>query len=135
MNTPSFQEDHVSQVPALQLLQNLGYTYLRPQEVFLERKGKLGNVLLENILAAQLRRLNRIKYRGNDLPFSDANIEAAIAAGELRADVEPSAMAFRLNALGMAANWQRQLLGDPSGIEHLRSGWREELDRQTALAD
>ena len=46
MNTPSFQEDHVSQVPALQLLQNLGYTYLRPQEVFLERKGKLGNVLL-----------------------------------------------------------------------------------------
>jgi hypothetical protein len=31
--TPSFQEDHISQVPALQLLQNLGYTYLRPQEV------------------------------------------------------------------------------------------------------
>jgi hypothetical protein len=25
MNTPSFQEDHISQVPALQLLQNLGY--------------------------------------------------------------------------------------------------------------
>ena len=48
---PSFQEDHVSQVPALQLLQNLGYTYLRPQEAFLERKGKLGNVLLEDILS------------------------------------------------------------------------------------
>jgi hypothetical protein len=36
MNTPSFQEDHISQVPALQLLQNLGYTYLRPQEVTLQ---------------------------------------------------------------------------------------------------
>ena len=33
MNTPSFQEDHISQLPALQLLQNLGYTYLRLQEV------------------------------------------------------------------------------------------------------
>jgi AcrR family transcriptional regulator len=59
-----------------------------------------------------------------------SNIEAAITADELRAGVEPAAMAFRLNALGMAANWQRQLLNDPSGIEHARAGWRAELDRQ-----
>src|SRR6266446_5090816 len=78
--TPSFQEDHASQVPALQLLQNLGFTYLRPQEAFLERKGKLGNVLLEGILAEQLRRLNRIKYRGQEYPFSEANIQAATQA-------------------------------------------------------
>ena len=32
MNTPSFQEDHISQVPALQLLQNLGWRYLTPAE-------------------------------------------------------------------------------------------------------
>lgn len=57
------------------------------------------------------------------------NIEAAITANELRADVDPSAMAFRLNALGMAANWQRQLLSDPAGIEHARCGWRAELAR------
>jgi AcrR family transcriptional regulator len=57
-----------------------------------------------------------------------ANIEAAITAGELCADVDPSAIAFRLNALGMAANWQRQLLDDPSGIEHARAAWRAELD-------
>ena len=80
MNTPSFQEDHVSQVPALQLLQNLGYTYLRPQEVFLERKGKLGTVLLESVLAAQLRRLNHINYRGKQYEFTEANIQAAIQA-------------------------------------------------------
>ncbi|MEI8341326.1 MAG: type I restriction endonuclease, partial [Verrucomicrobiota bacterium] len=80
MNTPSFQEDHVSQVPALQLLQNLGYTYLRPQEAFLERKGRLGNVLLEGILADQLRRLNRINYRGRQYPFSESAIQAAIQA-------------------------------------------------------
>ncbi|MGA8744288.1 MAG: TetR/AcrR family transcriptional regulator [Solirubrobacterales bacterium] len=58
-----------------------------------------------------------------------ANILAAVAAGELAPDLDPGAMAFRLNALGMAANWQRQLLKDPSGIEHARAGWRAELDR------
>jgi AcrR family transcriptional regulator len=58
-----------------------------------------------------------------------ANIEAAVTAGELHAGLDPAAVAFRLNALGMAANWQRQLLNDPSGIEQARSGWRAELDR------
>ena len=70
--TPSFQEDHISQVPALQLLQQLGYTYLRPQEVYLERKGKLSNVLLESILAEQLRRLNKVRYRGKEQEFTEA---------------------------------------------------------------
>jgi AcrR family transcriptional regulator len=59
-----------------------------------------------------------------------ANIEAAMTANDLRAEVDVGAMAFRLNALGMAANWQRQLLNDPSGVEHARAGWRAELDRQ-----
>jgi AcrR family transcriptional regulator len=57
-----------------------------------------------------------------------ANVKAAMAAGELRADVDPAAMAFRLNALGMAANWQRQLLKDNAGIEHARAAWQAELD-------
>ncbi len=56
-----------------------------------------------------------------------ANIDAAITAGDLSPDVDPAAMAFRLNALGMAANWQRQLLEDPSGIEHARASWQAEL--------
>ena len=57
-----------------------------------------------------------------------ANIEAAVTTGERSIDVSPEAMAFRLNALGMAANWQRQLLDDRAGIEHARAGWRVELD-------
>jgi type I restriction enzyme R subunit len=76
--TPSFLEDHISQIPALQLLQNMGYVYLRPQEVFLERKGKLSNLLLEDVLEKQLRRLNRIRFKGNEHEFSDTNIKAAI---------------------------------------------------------
>jgi AcrR family transcriptional regulator len=58
-----------------------------------------------------------------------ANIEAAVSAGELAAEFDPAGLAFRLNALGMAANWQRQLLGDSSGIDHARSAWRAELER------
>jgi hypothetical protein len=66
------------------------------------------------------------------LAVLSANIEAAITGGELRADVDPAAMAFRLNALGMAANWQRQLLNDATGIEHARFAWRAELASQKA---
>jgi AcrR family transcriptional regulator len=56
-----------------------------------------------------------------------ANVKAAITAGELRPNVDAEAKAFRLNALGMAANWQRQLLHDSSGIEHARAAWKAEL--------
>src|SRR6266498_1074966 len=75
---PSLLEDHVSQIPALQLLQNLGYVYLRREEVHLERGGKLSNALLEGVMEKQLRRLNRINFKGADHEFSDANIHAAI---------------------------------------------------------
>jgi AcrR family transcriptional regulator len=58
-----------------------------------------------------------------------ASIEVARSAGDLPAHLDVAALAFRLNALGMAANWQRQLLDDPSGIEYARAAWRTELDR------
>jgi AcrR family transcriptional regulator len=58
-----------------------------------------------------------------------ANIEAAIAADELTGEIDSNALAFRLNALGMAANWQQQLLDDPAGIEQARAAWRAELTR------
>jgi AcrR family transcriptional regulator len=64
-----------------------------------------------------------------------ANVGTAIAAGELRADVDPRAMAFRLNALGMAANWQYQLLQDASGIEHACAAWHAELDTHAPSSD
>jgi type I restriction enzyme, R subunit len=78
IETASFLEDHISQIPALQLLQNVGYTYLRPAEVYLERKGRLSDVLLEGILEKQLRGINRIRYKGTEHEFSDENIKGAI---------------------------------------------------------
>ncbi|MEI6376156.1 MAG: HsdR family type I site-specific deoxyribonuclease [bacterium] len=78
--TPSFQEAHISQIPALRTLQQLGYTYLSPEEVAVERKGKMGRVLLVETLAQQLRRLNKISFKGREVPFSEENIAKAIEA-------------------------------------------------------
>lgn len=80
MQTPSFIEDHISQIPALQLLQNLGYTYLTPNEVLKERQDKLSNVILEDILEQQLLKFNKIQFKGKIYPFSPASIRGAIDA-------------------------------------------------------
>lgn len=80
MQTPSFIEDHISQIPALQLLQNLGYTYLTPEEVLKERQDKLSSVILEDILEQQLLKINNIQFKGKIYPFSPASIRGAIDA-------------------------------------------------------
>ena len=80
MNTPSFQESHISQIPAIRLLQQLGYSYLSSEEVYAERRAKLRYVLLESVLAKQLKRLNMISFKGQSIPFSDENIYKAIEA-------------------------------------------------------
>ncbi|MEX2115294.1 MAG: HsdR family type I site-specific deoxyribonuclease [Bacteroidota bacterium] len=80
METPSFREDHISQIPALQLLQNLGYQYLDPDEALKLRYGKTTNVLLEGVLRKQLEKINSIQYKGNAFGFSPQNIQAGIEA-------------------------------------------------------
>src|SRR5438309_10393176 len=80
--TPLWQEDHISQVPALQLLQNLGWTYLTPAEALKLRGGKESRVLLTGVLAPKLRELNRIRFKGEEHPFSEGNIATAIQALE-----------------------------------------------------
>ncbi len=78
MTTPHSTEKYFSQIPALQLLISLGYTYLPPSRALAMRDGKTSNVLLENILREQLAKLNRIHYKGKDYLFSEANIQEAI---------------------------------------------------------
>jgi len=80
MDTPSFQEDLISQLPALELLQKLGYAYVTPNEAIAARGGRLANVVLERILADQLRRQNVIRFKGREHPFSEGNILAAVQA-------------------------------------------------------
>lgn len=81
MDTPSFKEDHISQIPALQLLQKLGYTYLSQDEALELRGNKTTNVILEKVLRAQLKEINSIKISSSKTSlFTDANIEAGILA-------------------------------------------------------
>jgi type I restriction enzyme R subunit len=135
-DTPSLQEDHISQVPALQLLQNLGYTYLRPQEVYLERKGKLSNVVLETILAQQLRRLNRISYRARRHEFSEANIQAAIQAlKEIPFDglVRTSEVIYDLLSLGKSL--EQNVEGDTKSFNLQYIDWRNPANNVFHVAE
>ncbi len=77
----SFKEDPISQIPAVMLLEKLGYTYLTPAEVLALRGGDTANVLLEPILREQLPKINRIKINSEQTAaFSQENIENGIEA-------------------------------------------------------
>ena len=78
MDSFQFDEKAISQIPALQVLVNLGFEYLSPDEALAARGGRSGNVLLEEVLRAQLKNLNRIQYKGASWLFSEENIQSAI---------------------------------------------------------
>ena len=78
MPTFPFSEKHLSQIPALQQLMNMGYRYLPPEKAMVERGGRAANVLLESILRDQLKKINRIRYKGKVYLFSEENIQSAI---------------------------------------------------------
>ena len=80
MNTPSFKEDHISQIPALQILQKMKYHYLTQDEALQLRNSKTSAVLLEDVLSEQLGKINKIQYKGRVIPFSENNIAAGIQA-------------------------------------------------------
>ncbi len=81
METPSFKEDHISQIPALQMLQKLGYQYLTPVEALQFRGDKSTQVILEDVLRKQLKEINSIKIGSKrEERFTSGNIEMGIRA-------------------------------------------------------
>ena len=80
MAVAHFLEDYSSLLPALHLLQKLGFQYLTPSEALALRGGKNSRVVLESVLAQQLRTINRITFKGQSYAFHDANIDKAIEA-------------------------------------------------------
>jgi type I restriction enzyme R subunit len=79
-STPAFTEDTLSQLPALHLLQKLGWTLLTPTEALKLRGGRKGEVLLRPILERQLNEINRFEYRGKIHQFDRSAIEEGIRA-------------------------------------------------------
>ena len=62
---PSYLEKVQSQLPALQLLMQLGWQYLTPEETVELRSGRLGSAILELILADHIRSNCRYEFKGN----------------------------------------------------------------------
>jgi len=73
-----FKEDLSSQIPALRMLINMGYTYLTPEDALELRGGSTSKVVLEPILKEQLKKMNSINFKGNEYDFSDGNIQKAV---------------------------------------------------------
>ena len=73
-----FHEKLISQIPALQLLMNLGWQYLTPVEALALRGGSERNLVLEGILLPWLAAHNAVETRGQRLPFSEGNLREAL---------------------------------------------------------
>src|SRR5262249_39836038 len=73
-------EKHLSQIPALHLLQTMTpkWVMLSKLDVDRERRGKLSNVLLEDILRTQLMQINTVEHHGRQYSFSEAGIQTAM---------------------------------------------------------
>src|SRR5215212_3414590 len=78
--SPSTTEDATSQIPALDLLRQLGWEYLSPDEVDRWRGGRKSEVVLTGILRDRLTRLNGFEYRGRKQTITEGGIQDAINA-------------------------------------------------------
>lgn len=67
-----------SQLPAVQLLAALGYAPLSPAEALALRGGRRRNAVLEDVLAAQIIKLNTFEFRGRRYPLDPADAQDAI---------------------------------------------------------
>jgi type I restriction enzyme R subunit len=79
-HTPPFTEDTVSQLPALHLLQKLGWQLLTPGEALALRGGKKGDVIFRSVLERQLSVINEFEYRGQRYRFDRSAIEEGVRA-------------------------------------------------------
>lgn len=126
MSTPSYIEDHISQIPALQLLMKMGYKYVSPDEALQMRGERTGTVLLEPILREQLQKINSIEYKGKTFEFSDANISLAIS--ELRdlpvQDGYISANEAFYDLITLGRSFEQNILNDKKSFSFNYIDWK-----------
>ena len=75
--TPTFLEDHISQIPALLFLQKIGYSYLTPDQA-IDFRDSNRNVILDQVLVEQLKKLNHFTYRDQPHTFSEQTFQLAL---------------------------------------------------------
>ncbi len=74
----NFDEARQGQLPAVELLINMGYTYLPCSEVQKLRGGDDGKFILRDIAFAALKEINSYEHKGQQHKFADKNIYDAI---------------------------------------------------------
>jgi type I restriction enzyme, R subunit len=125
-----------SQIPALALLQNIGYTYITPAEALAYRKGKRSKVVLEDILTAQLHNLNQIEHRGKAHPFSDANIQTAVAAiSQFPYDALYTTSAQIYDLLGLGKSLEQTIDGDKKSHQLKYIDWENPANNVYHVTD
>jgi len=67
------------------------------------------------------------------LDLLEDNIARGIEKGDIAPDTRPAQLAFALNAVGMAANWQSQLFGGAFSYDTGRAGWTQLLEQHSSL--
>ena len=121
-----FNEKYLSQIPALQQLINLGFEYLSPEQALTARQGKTGNVLLEEVLRAQLKKINRIQHKGQEYLFSEENIQSAIEKlKNVKYDglLKTNEAIYDLMTLGTAM--EQSVEGDSKSFNLYYIGWQD----------
>ncbi|EOI8157567.1 type I restriction endonuclease subunit R [Klebsiella variicola] len=77
-HAPKFQEEYSAKLPALALLNNLGWSYLSPEEALAARAGKPDQVVLIHLLREQLAK-RTFTFGGQEYSLSDKAIDNLIA--------------------------------------------------------
>ncbi|MBN1547833.1 MAG: type I restriction endonuclease subunit R, partial [Syntrophaceae bacterium] len=75
---PNYLEKVQSQLPALQLLIQLGWKYITPEKTVELRGSRLGTTILEPILIDHIRNYCRYEFKGNTHSFTENTIQNAI---------------------------------------------------------
>lgn len=73
-----FQEEYSAKLPALTLLTNLGWSFLSPSQALIARDGKQDQVILRQILRAELAKRS-FSFAGQNYPLSEKTIDNLIA--------------------------------------------------------
>jgi type I restriction enzyme R subunit len=74
----NFDEARQSQLPAVELLINMGYEYISCEELKKQRSDDNNKFILKDIAFESLKKINEFEYKGEMYPFSDKNVLDAI---------------------------------------------------------
>src|SRR5690625_3854170 len=77
LSKPIQTEKESSQLPALELLQALGYEYLSTEEAT-SLRDNFYNPVLTKVLRKQLEKMNTYEYKEKEYPFSNNNLDKAV---------------------------------------------------------